>query len=61
MTRAAWLSLSLGLALFIGLLVWQGFGPLVSALSLAGFGVIAANGRSPTYCARAGRANRSTV
>jgi putative membrane protein len=41
MTRAALLSLSLGLALFIGLLVWQGFGPLVSALSLAGFGVIA--------------------
>lgn len=41
MTRAAMLSLSVGLALFIGLLVWQGFTPLVSALSLAGFGLIA--------------------
>ncbi|RKP46556.1 lysylphosphatidylglycerol synthase domain-containing protein [Pararobbsia silviterrae] len=41
MTRAALVSLSIGLALFIGLLVWQGAGPLVSALSLAGFGVIA--------------------
>jgi putative membrane protein len=40
MTRAAWLSLSLGLALFIGLLAWQGSAPLASALSLAGFGVI---------------------
>jgi putative membrane protein len=41
MTRAALLSLSLGLALFIGLLAWQGFAPLASALSLAGFGVLA--------------------
>jgi putative membrane protein len=41
MTRAAWLSLSLGLALFIGLLVWQGSAPLAAALSLAGFGVLA--------------------
>ena len=41
MTRAAMISLSAGLALFIGLLVWQGFTPLVSALSLAGFGVVA--------------------
>ncbi|HTJ95258.1 MAG TPA: lysylphosphatidylglycerol synthase domain-containing protein [Pararobbsia sp.] len=41
MTRAALLSLSAGLALFIGLLAWHGFTPLVSALSLAGFGMVA--------------------
>lgn len=41
MTRAAMISLSAGLALFIGLLAWQGFAPLVSALSLAGYGLVA--------------------
>ncbi|CAM2147153.1 TIGR00374 family protein [Pararobbsia alpina] len=41
MTRAAMFSLSAGLALFIGLLAWQGFTPLLSALSLAGFGMLA--------------------
>ncbi|MSQ68944.1 MAG: TIGR00374 family protein [Gammaproteobacteria bacterium] len=41
MTRAALLSLSLGLALFIGLIAWQGFTPIASALALAGYGVLA--------------------
>ena len=40
MTRTALLSLSLGMALFIGLIAWQGFAPIAAALALAGFGVV---------------------
>ncbi len=40
MTRTALLSLSLGMALFIGLIAWQGFAPIAAALALAGYGVV---------------------
>jgi putative membrane protein len=39
MTRAATVLLSLGIALFIGLLAWQGFGPVMSTLMTAGWGL----------------------
>jgi putative membrane protein len=40
MTRAAWLALSIGIALFIALLTWQGFGSVVSTLAVAGWGLL---------------------
>lgn len=38
MTRAALISLSIGAALFVALLAWQGIGPVAAALSAAGAG-----------------------
>jgi putative membrane protein len=39
-SRAAWLLLSIGTALFVGLLAWQGFGPVASTLLAAGWGLV---------------------
>jgi putative membrane protein len=39
MSRAALLLLSIGTALFVGLLAWQGFGSVVSTLLAAGWGL----------------------
>ncbi|MEM5433651.1 flippase-like domain-containing protein [Paraburkholderia diazotrophica] len=39
MTRAAMILLSIGGALFVALLAWQGFGPVVSTLMAAGWGL----------------------
>lgn len=36
MSRAALILLSIGTALFVGLLAWQGFGSVVSTLLAAG-------------------------
>jgi putative membrane protein len=40
MTRAALISLSIGAALFVALLAWQGIGPVAAALSAAGAGLV---------------------
>lgn len=40
MTRAALILLSIGTALFVGLLAWQGFGSVASALAAAGWGLV---------------------
>ena len=40
MTKAARIALSLGIALFIALLAWQGFGSIVSTLTVAGWGLL---------------------
>jgi hypothetical protein len=40
MTRAALISLSAGVSLFIALLAWQGVGSVVSALAVAGWGLL---------------------
>ena len=39
MTRAAMILLSIGTALFVGLLAWQGFGSVASTLMVAGWGL----------------------
>ncbi|SIT46948.1 Membrane protein [Paraburkholderia piptadeniae] len=39
MTRAAMILLTIGGALFVALLAWQGFGPVVSTLMAAGWGL----------------------
>ena len=39
MTRAAMILLTIGGALFVALLAWQGFGPVVSTLMTAGWGL----------------------
>ena len=40
MTRAALILLSVGVALFIALLAWQGFGSVASTLMVAGWGLV---------------------
>ncbi|WP_153099761.1 flippase-like domain-containing protein [Paraburkholderia hayleyella] len=40
MNRAAWILLSAGAALFVGLLAWQGFGPVSATLFAAGWGLV---------------------
>ncbi|PLZ04319.1 TIGR00374 family protein [Burkholderia sp. WAC0059] len=40
MTRAALLLLSAGTALFVALLVWQGVGPVMNTLAVAGWGLV---------------------
>ncbi|HEY4071855.1 MAG TPA: lysylphosphatidylglycerol synthase domain-containing protein [Herbaspirillum sp.] len=40
MTRAAWIALSVGLALFVALLAWQGIGSIAATLSVAGWGLL---------------------
>lgn len=40
MTKAARVALSAGIALFIALLAWQGFGSVVSTLTVAGWGLL---------------------
>lgn len=40
MTRAAWAALSIGVALFIALLAWQGIGLIVPTLAMAGWGLL---------------------
>ena len=39
MSRAALILLSIGTALFVGLLAWQGFGSVASTLLAAGWGL----------------------
>ncbi len=39
MTRAAMILLTIGVALFVALLAWQGFGPVASTLLAAGWGL----------------------
>ncbi|WP_454724717.1 MULTISPECIES: HpnL family protein [Cupriavidus] len=41
MTRAAMILLSVGVALFVALLAWQGFGSVASTLMSAGWGLVA--------------------
>ena len=40
LSRVAFVLLSIGFALFVGLLAWQGFGAVASALSHAGWGLL---------------------
>jgi putative membrane protein len=39
-TRAAWIALSVGFALFVALLAWQGIGSIAATLSVAGWGLL---------------------
>jgi putative membrane protein len=39
-TRAAWIALSVGLALFVALLAWQGIASIAATLSVAGWGLL---------------------